>query len=166
MTDWPDVVARYGPVVWATAWRLLGNHADASDCFQETFVAAVKVSRRQQVKHWPALLKRIAAARALDRLRQRTRDSARVQPMPEGVPVSADPSRDAEAAELAEGLKQALTEIPAPQAEAFYLHAVEDLSYDEIAEQMGVKVNHVGVLIHRARTRLRELLRPKVGESR
>lgn len=162
MTDWSDVVQRHGPAVWATAWRLLGDHADASDCFQETFVAAVKLSRRQQVKNWPALLKRIATARALDRLRQRTSAAARHDPSfdPVTLPVVADPTQNIEATELAERLKEALTDLPAHQAEAFCLHVLEDLSYDAIAEQMNVKVNHVGVLIHRARAKLRELLDP------
>ena len=30
MTDWNEVVRQYGPSVWRTAWRLLGNHADLS----------------------------------------------------------------------------------------------------------------------------------------
>jgi len=32
----------HGPLVWQTAWRLLGHEADAADCFQETFVSAME----------------------------------------------------------------------------------------------------------------------------
>ena len=62
-----------GAAVWRTAYRLLGNRADADECFQEAFLAALEVSRREPVRDWGALLRRLAAARALDRLRRRYR---------------------------------------------------------------------------------------------
>jgi len=71
--DWQVVVEKYGPLIWRTAYRLLGNPADAADCFQETFVSALEVSRRQRVRNFSALLVRLATARAVDRLRQRMR---------------------------------------------------------------------------------------------
>ena len=49
MTDWPAIVRRHGPTVWRTAYRLLNDHADAADCFQETFLSALEMSRRQKV---------------------------------------------------------------------------------------------------------------------
>ncbi len=39
MDDWSEIVRLHGPMVWATACRLVGDHADAADCFQEAFVA-------------------------------------------------------------------------------------------------------------------------------
>ena len=47
---------------------------------------------------------------------------------------------------------------PAKQAEAFSLHCVEDWSYQEIAQHLAVSLDAVGVLLHRARQRLRRLL--------
>ena len=72
-TDWPHVVRQHHLVVWQTAYRLLANHADASDCFQDTFLAAWQFSERDAVLNWPALLQRLATARALDLLRQKIR---------------------------------------------------------------------------------------------
>ena len=74
---------------------------------------------------------------------------------------SACPSAEAQATELAERLRHALAELPPQQAQAFCLHCLEGESYEAASEQLGVSVNHVGVLIHRARARLRELLDPK-----
>lgn len=73
VVDWQVVLEKYGPIVWQTTYRLLGNHADAADCFQEAFVGALEISRRQRVRNFPALLSRLATARAIDRLRQRVR---------------------------------------------------------------------------------------------
>ena len=53
MTDWPAIVGEHGPLVWRTAYRLLGGHADAADCFQETFVSAMDVAGREDVENWP-----------------------------------------------------------------------------------------------------------------
>src|SRR5436190_8535151 len=71
--DWEGVVAREGPAVWRTVRRLVGNDADAEDVFQDTFVAAVELSRREPVRHVRAVLLRLAHARAIDRLRARYR---------------------------------------------------------------------------------------------
>ena len=77
MTDWSQIVAEHGPIVWKTAHRLLSNEADAADCFQRTFLSAVEFARQQPVRHWPALLRRIATSRALEQLRVRIRERDR-----------------------------------------------------------------------------------------
>src|SRR5690242_4434896 len=77
MPDWDAIVAQHGQLVWRTAYRILGNHADAGDCFQETFVSALSAAHRQRVENWGGFLQRLATARALDRLRRRLRQSGR-----------------------------------------------------------------------------------------
>ena len=47
--------------------------------------------------------------------------------------------------------------LPVAQRQAFTL-SLEGLSYEEIADVLGVKANHVGVLVFRARAAVRELL--------
>ncbi len=162
MPDWDEIVRRDGPVVWRTAYRLLNNSADADECFQEVFVAALEVSRREQVGNWRALLQRLAAARAVDRLRERYRRRSREQTADWNTLAGnqPSPSQGAEEAELAQRLRDALAQIPAQQAEVFSLHGLEGWSYQEIAEQLSLSINTVGVLLHRARKRLRELLAP------
>ena len=71
MPNWDWIVQEYGPTVWRTAYRLLGRVDDAQDCFQDTFLSALKVSRRERVRNWAGLLCHLATARALDRLRKR-----------------------------------------------------------------------------------------------
>jgi DNA-directed RNA polymerase specialized sigma24 family protein len=60
--------------------------------------------------------------------------------------------------ELADHLREALAELDPRQAQVFCLASLEGLSYDEIAGQLRVTVNHVGVLLNRARTFLRNRL--------
>lgn len=161
MTDWSQVVQEHGPLVWRTAHRLLGNEADAADCFQRTFVSALELARKEAIRNWPPLLKRLATVRALECLRQRRRVAIRRAALPEGGSADAravDPLLAAQASELAEHLRKALADLDDRQAQAFCLACLEGLSYQEVAEQVGVTVNHVGVLLNRARAKLRERL--------
>jgi RNA polymerase sigma-70 factor (ECF subfamily) len=61
------------------------------------------------------------------------------------------PSRAAEEADLAQRLRDALAQLPAKQAEVFCLHALEGWSYSEIAGQLSLSIDAVGVLLYRAR---------------
>ena len=163
MTDWTTIVDQHGQLVWATAWRLLGNPADALDCYQETFLEAVKVARREPVDNWGALLRHLATARALDSLRARCRRRNRTDPRADPAALAscaAGPGQEAEADELAERLRVALAQLPHDQAEVFCLSCMDKLSYREIGERLTLTTNAVGVLLHRARQRLRELLIP------
>jgi RNA polymerase sigma-70 factor, ECF subfamily len=160
MPDWSAILSRDGPAVWRTAYRLLGNSADADECFQEACLAALAASGREVVRDWRALLQRMAAARAVDRLRDRYRRARREGPGDLAALAGAGPAppEGAAAAELGERLRAALTTLPPQQAEAFCLHALDGWSYAEVADQLGLSVDHVGVLLHRARKQLRERL--------
>jgi RNA polymerase sigma-70 factor, ECF subfamily len=157
MTDWSQIVQQYGPMVWRTARRLVNNEADASDCFQRAFVSALELERAQAIRNWPALLKRLATTRAVECLRRRRRASDRRSALPEASVIDrkgVGPLQAAQASELAEHLREAVADLDAQQARVFCLACLEGLSYQEIAEQLGVTVNHVGVLLHRARSNL------------
>ncbi|MCC7205457.1 MAG: sigma-70 family RNA polymerase sigma factor [Phycisphaeraceae bacterium] len=167
--DWSRILQTHGPMVWRTVCRLTPSRQDAEDCYQETFLAACQTARRQQVQHWAGLLKHVATARALDRLRQRLR-----QPQnrttgldPEVVDRGVNgPPQQAQARELGERLREALTQLSIQQAEVFCLRFLEDMTYQEIAQFMGLETSHVGVLLHRARQQLQTLLDPPASSSR
>jgi len=57
--------------------------------------------------------------------------------------------------ELVEFLRSGLAKLPEKQATVFWLRSVEELSYVEIAAELGLNTNAVGVLLHRARTALK-----------
>ena len=160
MVDWDELVRREGPAVWRTIYRLVQNQADADECLQETFVAAVKLSNRQAVGNWPALLKRLAIARAVDCVRQRLRRTRREDATDVATIVTAvpDPHEQVETAELATALRWALAQIPVRSAEVFCLHELEGWSYQEVGDYLSLSSNAVGVLLHRTRQKLRKLL--------
>lgn len=160
MPEWPVILMEHGPTAWRTAYRILGNRADADDCLQEACIAAVRFSRRNQVENWCGLLVRLVIARSVDRIRERRRSrgaqaAANLDSVAGGAP---SPLQAAEESELAERLRSALACLAPSQAEAFCLHCLEGWSYEEVARHMSVSTDAVGVHLHRARRRLRELL--------
>jgi hypothetical protein len=54
MLDWEQLVTEHGPRVWRTAYRILANHADAMDCYQETFLDVHRSPPKSPVADWPA----------------------------------------------------------------------------------------------------------------
>ena len=159
MIDWQRIVEEYGPIVWQSAYRLLGNEADAADCFQETFVSALKVSQRQRVRNFSALLARLATARAMDLLRQRFRQrrlSTNLSDLAAVPSANPEPVQQVQTKELAVRLRKALSQLPPQEAQVFCLRYLNDFSYRQIARELGIKINTAGVLLHRAKAKLRE----------
>jgi RNA polymerase sigma-70 factor (ECF subfamily) len=162
--DWDGLLAAEGPAVWRAVRRVVGNDADAEDVFQETFVAAVELSRREPVRQWRGLLLRLAHARGIDRLRARYRRGGRENAAEGEADVDALPSdrpgpdEVAAAAELSARLRDALAQLPARQAEVFCLFCLEGWTYQQVSEHLAMSSDAVGVTIHRARARLRTLL--------
>jgi len=161
MTDWDDLVCREGPAVWRTAYRLVGNQADADECFQESFLTAFELSQRQPVRDWSALLQRLATTRAIDRVRNRLRRRRHEEraDVASAAGSEHDPADRIENKELVEALRWAVAQLPDRQAEVFCLHEFADWNFEQIAKQLGTTTNAASVLLHRARQKLQELLK-------
>ena len=159
--DWQTIIKKHGPVVWQTAYRLLGNHADACDCFQETFICALKVCNRQQVKNFPALLARLATTRAIDQLRRRIRQESNnsiIDYESDASNKNPDPANLVQQQELGEKLRKALIRLPVQEAQVFCLRYLNEMSYRKIAKELEIDTNTVGVLLYRAKEKLRKSL--------
>jgi RNA polymerase sigma-70 factor (ECF subfamily) len=156
VTDWDRIVREHGPVVFATAWRILGHAADAEDVVQEVFLQAYQVQQDESVRCWEALLRRLATCRALDRLRQRRSN------LPLDGLVLANPADNPEAVaverELANRLRDALVHLPPREATVFCLRYFDDLSYEQIAQALQIQVGAVATALHKARARLESIL--------
>jgi RNA polymerase sigma-70 factor, ECF subfamily len=154
--DWDGLVSRLGPAVFRTAWRILGHATDAEDVTQDVFLEAYRLHRHRQVTSWAGLLRRLAACRALDRLRQR-----KVTCPLDGLPLAFagdGPEEEAAGRELAQRLRQALAHLPDREGEVFSLRYFDDLSYLEIAEALGISSGAVAAALHKARAKLAALL--------
>ncbi len=165
--DWQSVITEHGPLVWRTAYRLLNNEADTSDCFQDVFVAAVEISRRENIRNLPALLNRLATHKAISLLRHRIRNAEALSQMEyrEHSDAITDPVKSSNNGELSDRIRKALADLPELEAQAFCLQLFNDLSYRQIASELNVKAGYVGVLISRAREKLQRLFPADVNEE-
>src|SRR5437588_224347 len=139
-----------------TAWRILGHAADCEDVVQEVFLQAHRIEQSEPVRHWPALLRRLASHRALDRLRTRKTTVSL-----DGLALvgsSYGPEDAAIEHELADRLRQAVGQLPEREGAVFCLRYFEDLSYQEIAASLGISAGAVATALHKARAKLGALL--------
>lgn len=154
--DWQIIIEKHGPAVWQTAYRLLGNRTDAADCFQETFICALEISQRQRIRSFSALLRRLATTRAIDQLRRRFRRS-HCEAVSTAVPsTNPGPAQMAQQQELIARLRELLTQLQPQETQVFCLRYLNDMSYRQIAKALSIKTNTAGVLLHRARAKLRQ----------
>jgi RNA polymerase sigma factor (sigma-70 family) len=168
MTDWPLILAEHGDAVWRTVYRLLDHHADALDCYQETFLAAWRFAEREPVADWRSFLVSLATRRAMDRLRQRYRDRVHVvaiDGLREPSSEAECPVRHASATELMDRVREGMAELPDKQAQVFWLSCIEGLSHQQISGRIEISPGEVRVLLHRARTRLSAMLDRAAGSK-
>jgi RNA polymerase sigma factor (sigma-70 family) len=129
-------------------WRLLDSSlpsADAEDCFQETFIAALRAYPRLRAdSNLRAWVLTIAQRKALDVHRARARralpveDPAAAESAREGASRNgASPGASAEAPAHDEALWQAVGELPERQRSAVALRFLADMPHREIAESIG-----------------------------
>jgi RNA polymerase sigma-70 factor (ECF subfamily) len=161
--DLERVVREHGNAVWRLIVRVLGDDGhDAADCFQQAFVEFAARHRQLNDIHNPApLLKRIAVTRAIDTVRRRIRQRGRSQELSANLVATRsakEPDTEVQAAELLDDLRAALSELPALQSAAFVLMQIDHLPRDQAAKSLGISVNHLSVLLHRAGAALRQRL--------
>ncbi len=112
----------------------------AHEVAQEAYVRVLELESTGAVSFLRGYLFKVASNLAIDRLR-RQQSRARldpVQPVEDFLDL-ATPERAVIAREELAYLGKVLAELPAKYQEAFRLHRVEDLTFEEIAQRMGLK---------------------------
>lgn len=136
---------------------LRGAH-DAEDAAQQTFLSAYTSLAGGTTPREPAAwLATIARNECRTRAQRRMRE-----PLPEEdleVAGGGDPAEQAVRSEEVESLRHALARLPGQQRHAFLLREFSGLSYDELADELGVTRPAVESLLFRARQQLRVSLR-------
>jgi RNA polymerase sigma-70 factor, ECF subfamily len=157
VADWPAIVRAHGPVAFDTAWRLLGHVPDAEDVMQEALLEAFQIHARENIENWGGLLRHLATRRAIDRLRKRGRSES-LSHDPIGS-ISDRPESAAIERELADRLRWAVAELPDREASVFSLRYFGELTNPEIAQTLSISTTAVGVALHKARIKLKQMLK-------
>ena len=128
------------------------GRTDADDCYQETWVAALraypKLRDASNLRSW---IFTVAHRKAIDHVRARTPRSRARRRRPE----TADTTRDRPADEPDDGLWSLVRELPTKQRTALALRYVADAGYDEISAVMGTSEDAARRNVHEALKRLR-----------
>lgn len=112
--------------------------------------------------NWGAFLSWLTTRRAIDLLRKRNRHSQPSLLGDQDVLLTSQldsTTASLEFSELVNLVRSQLANMNGQLAECFWLCCVEEMSYAEVAEQLGITTGHVGVNVHRAR----ELLMKKLA---
>jgi len=165
-----QIVEHYQRAVFAVAYRMTCDAAEAEDLAQEAFLRAWRkldtFRPSEPLRPW---LLRLATNVCINALKKRR---------PVAVPMMADeegdalgpPSREPDAAEVASRgeiaarLERAIAELPDDYRLIITLRHVEELSYEEIADALALPLGTVKVRLFRARERLRRILGPSLGD--
>ena len=158
MTKWERIVQDHGPMVFGTAWRILGHAVDAEDVVQDVFLEVHRLWMERPVRHWGGLLRRLTSCRAVDRLRAR-KNNVCLNGLAL-VSVANGPEESAIANELADRLREAIAHLPQREGAVFCMRYFEDLPYEDIAEAMGITRGAVATALHKARAKLEAALLP------
>lgn len=155
-----QLIAQHQERVFALAFRILGNAEDAADIQQETFVRAWQNLRKfRQDAAFSTWLHRITVNLCLSQ--KRHSDRMTYEPLVEEMHVSAESSSDSlERTEEVVVLRKVLAAMPAHYRVLLVLRDMEGRSYEEIADVLGSSVESIRSRMCRARSLLRERMRP------
>ncbi|MCW3005115.1 MAG: polymerase sigma-70 factor,ECF subfamily [Conexibacter sp.] len=169
------IMTRCNQRLFRIARAVVRDEAEAEDVLQEAYLrafAAIGGFRGEAgVATW---LTRIVLNEAHGRLRRRkttvdldaleaAQETAQVLNFP-GMPKSDDPEADAARAQIRRLLERAVDDLPEPFRLVFILREVEDLSVEETASHLNLKVETVKTRLHRARRRLRDALDAQLAD--
>ena len=145
--------------VYGLCRRLLNSSEMAEDATQETFMRAYRSFRKykadQPFWQWIAT---IANNHCIDVLRKQNKTNDLFGEDDEDIATIADATTtlaELTKAEDAEAVNQAIEALPDKYRVPLVLAYFNQLSYDEIAAQLAVSRNHVGVLLLRGKQKLR-----------
>ncbi|HEV8375808.1 MAG TPA: sigma-70 family RNA polymerase sigma factor [Candidatus Polarisedimenticolia bacterium] len=164
------IVQDHLSTIWRIVWRILRHREDTEDVVQEVFFAAYQALAgfrgECRLTTW---LHRIAVTRSLNHLKSRGEKIRRAsRPLevatelsfetPDGA-AARTPLVALEAKELASKLAQCLEMLPALWRSAVALRDGEEMSYEEMADVLGVPLGTVRSRLARARLALRDCIR-------
>jgi RNA polymerase sigma-70 factor, ECF subfamily len=159
------LVTQHSRYAVAIAMSITRDEHDAADVVQDTFIKVYrKIATLKDRSSFRSWLRNIVRSTALDRLRRRRKhlsldgddeEKNSIEPIADEV----SPDLLLQNTELRKEVRQRILALPEAQREVVSLKYIEGLSYEEIAEATNSSVSSVESRLHRARERLRDLLR-------
>jgi len=167
---WGELYREYAPAVFRLCRRVLPTREDAEDATMEILLKVRdKFAQYDPGRPFHAWLFKVAANHCWDLLRRRRVRQDLELPESQMPPLehpSADLVERLAAERTSQEVRAALAKLPARARMALVLRYYSELSYDEIAQVLGIRRPFVGVVLLRARHQLRELLEQSAAAGR
>jgi len=152
---------------------MVGNPADAEDLMQEAFLQLFrKIGTFRGESAFSTWLHRMTVNVVLMRLRKKSLPTDSLEETIEPDAEGSAPKRDVGAPDLRlsgavdrVNLERSIEKLPPGYRTVFVLHDVQGYEHNEIADIMGCSVGNSKSQLHKARTRLRELLQEEIREQ-
>jgi len=163
-----ELYKRHSSRLYSVAYRMTGSAADAEDLLQDIFLQVYR--RIDSYRGEAALgtwLHRLAVNACLDFLRSKQGRRQQVTDSldaPDAFEPNAHASWRPDAALTRLDLERAVAQLPPSYRRAFLLHDVEGLEHHEVSDMLGIAEGTSKSLVHKARMRLRTLLRGRPAE--
>jgi len=159
---WGELYRAYAPAIFRFCRRALPTREDAEDATMEVFMKLKgKLGQYDMTRSFTAWLYKVAANHCWDTLRRRKIRQDKETEDLENVPLEhPEPSQLERLIEerTSEEVRKALNQLGARARMALVMRYYSDMSYDEIADELGVRRAFVGVVLLRARHELRQAL--------
>ena len=164
---WGELYRDYAPAIFRFCRRAMPTREDAEDATMEIFMKLRgKLNQYDSTRSFTAWLYRVAANHCWDILRRRRIRQDKETEDVENVPLEHPEPRQLEKLieeRSAEEVRKALEKMGARARMALVMRYYSDMSYDEIADALGVRRAFVGVVLLRARHELRQALEGNVA---
>lgn len=135
------------------------GRADAEDCFQETFIAALRTyPRLREDSNLKAWVLTIAHRKAIDAHRERARQALPVAEIAEVADGSGGGMVSHPVSARDETLWKAVHELPARQRSAILLRYIADLPHRDIATTIGCSEEAARRSLHEGLNKLRKVI--------
>ena len=160
--------------VYALCLRMVSNPSDAEDLMQEAFLQLFrKIGTFRSESAFSTWLHRMTVNVVLMRLRKKTLPVSSLEETTEPDEEGGGPRKDVGAPDLRlsgavdrVNLERSIERLPPGYRTVFVLHDVQGYEHNEIAGIMGCSVGNSKSQLHKARTRLRDLLRKRFESRR
>ena len=157
-----ELVRRYQVRLYRYAVSMVGDHDIASDMVQDAFVRAyTNLGACRDPSRFQVWLFRTLRNRCFDYLKDPRRRHVALEEAPPVPDTAESPAERVERAGLRAELRNALDRLPDVQREAFLMHYVEGVPYDEMAGLVGASVSALKMRVLRAREALSAELRKR-----
>jgi RNA polymerase sigma-70 factor, ECF subfamily len=159
---WGELYREYAPAMFRFCRRALPTREDAEDATMEIFMKLRdKLGQYDETRSFSAWLYKVAANHCWDLLRRRKIRQDKETEDVETVPLEhPDPNQLDRMIEqsTSDEVRKALGKLGPRARMALVMRYYSDMSYDEIADALGVRRAFVGVVLLRARHELRQAL--------